>query len=221
MAALGTADPDAGNTVPTVTVRGDALLRVEPDEALLWITLSALEDAPGTALADVSARSRTLLTMLDETGVDKSDRSTTGVTVTEEFEHTEKGRRSLGHRALSRVSVRLSDPERIGQLIARATEELSAGVDGPRWVISPDNPARLEAARAAAAAARRKAEAFAEGSGARVGRLLELSEPGQQHVHPMRMARAVGLAAGDAMPVEPGEAEVAASIVASFLLDLE
>jgi hypothetical protein len=206
-----------------VTVRGDAFLCVEPDEALLWITLSALEDTPGDALADVSARSRDLIAMLDETGVAKADRSTTGITVAEEWDHTQQGRLSRGHRAVSRVSVRLNDPERIGQLIAEATEKLSAQVDGPRWIISPDNPARLEAARAAAAAARRKAEAFAEGSGAKLGRLLELSEPGQ-HVHQIRMAAragAVGFAAGDAMPVEPGESEVAASIVASFLLELE
>jgi uncharacterized protein YggE len=220
MTALGTAD--LAYSGPTVTVRGDAFLRVEPDEALLWITLSALEDAPGKALADVSARSRTLLTMLDEIGIDKTGRSTTGVTVAEEFDHTEKGRRSLGHRALSRVSVRLSDPERIGQLIARTTEELSARIEGPRWIISPDNPARLDAARAAAVAARRKAEAFAEGSGARLGRLLELGEPGHQHVYREHVrASAAGFAAGDAMPVEPGESEVAASILASFALELE
>ena len=205
-----------------VTVRGDAFLRVEPDEALLWVTLSALEDAPGDALADVSARSRTLISMLDEIGVAKTDRSTTGVTVAEEFDHTEHGRRSLGHRALSRVSVRLNDPERIGELIAQATEKLSARIDGPRWLISPDNPVRLEAARAAAAAARRKAEAFAEGSGAKLGRLLELSEPGHQHVQQVRMARATlaGLG-GEPMPVEAGEDEVGASILASFALELE
>jgi uncharacterized protein len=220
---LGTAELDPGFSGPTVTVRGDAHLRVEPDEALLWITLSALEDAPGKSLADVSTRSRTLISMLGEMGVDKTDRSTTGITVAEEWDHTEQGRRLRGHRAVARVSVRLDDPERIGQLIAEVTEKLSAQVDGPRWIISPDNPARLEAGRAAAAAARRKAEAYAEGSGAKLGRLLELSEPGQQHVHhPVRMARAtaVGFAAGDAMPVEPGESEVAASIVASFSLEV-
>ena len=220
---MATADLDPGNSGPTVTVRGDAFLRVEPDEALLWITLSSLEEAPGDALADVSARSRQLIEMLDGMGVDKSDRSTTGVAVTEEFDHTERGRRSLGHRATSRVAVRLDDPERIGQLIAQSTQELSARIEGPRWIISPDNPARLEAARAAAVAARRKAEAFAEGSGAKLGRLLELGEPGQQHVQHVRMARATSLAfpASDAMPVEAGEHEVAASILASYALELE
>ena len=221
MNAVGAADLDPAQAMPTVTVRGDAVLRVEPDEAVLWITLTALAESPGDALSDVSARSLALIAMLDEIGVGRSDRPTTGVTVEEEFDHTEQGRRSLGHRALSRVSVRLSDLERIGQLISEATEKLAARIDGPRWIISPDNPVRLEAARAAAAAARRKAEAFAEGVDAKLGPLLGLSEPGLQPVN-LRMAAAVGFGgAAPTMHVEPGDQEVAASIVASFVLELD
>ena len=218
MTALGGADQDPGSLTPTVTVRGDAFLRAEPDEALVWITLSALEGSPAEALADVSARSRTLIAKLDGIGVERNDRSTAGVTVEEEFDHTEHGRRSLGHRAVSRVSVRLSDPERIGELISDATEKLSARIDGPRWIISPDNPIRLEAARSASAAARRKAEAFAEGLGARLGRLIDLSEPGLEPAHE-RLARVAAHAVSQVMPLEPGEQQVAASIVASFELE--
>ncbi|HZT83920.1 MAG TPA: SIMPL domain-containing protein [Gaiellaceae bacterium] len=209
---------DADPAAPTVTVRGDALLRTEPDEALLWITLSALADAPGPALSDVSARSGRLLELLDEVGVGEAERSTTGATVYEDFDHTKAGRRSLGHRAVSRVSVRLNDPAPIGELIARATSDLAARIEGPQWLISLDNPARLEAARRAAADARRKAQAFAEGVGARLGSLIRLSEPGDRHV-----AFATGLRAAprEPMPVEPGEHEVAASVEATFALELD
>jgi uncharacterized protein len=202
--------------VPTVTVRGNALIRTEPDEAVLWITLSALEQTPGTALSDVSARSNTLVSLLDDMGVGKAERSTTGVTVYEEFDHTEQGRRSLGHRAVSRVSVRLSDPEVIGRLIAQATADVDARIDGPHWLISLDNPVRLEAARQAAGDARRKAQAYAEGVGAKLGQLIRLSEPGDMHVIHATAARAQ---LREALPVEPGEHEVTASIQATFALE--
>ena len=68
--------------------------------------------------------------------------------------------------------MRLSDPELIGQLIAQTTEDLAARIEGPRWLISLDNPVRLEAARQAAADARRKAQAYAEGVSAKLGRLV-------------------------------------------------
>jgi uncharacterized protein len=205
--------------MPTVTVRGDALIRSEPDEAVLWITLSALADAPGPALSDVSARSSGLMSLLDEIGVGKGERSTTGVTVYEDFDHTEKGRISLGHRAVARVSARLSDPGVIGDLIARTTADLAARVDGPHWLISLDNPVRLEAAREAAADARRKARAYAEGVGATLGPLVRLVEPRDPHFMHAVAARAPAQVGYQPMPVEPGEHEVTASIRATFSLD--
>ena len=48
-----TAEPDSANTIPTVTVRGPVVIRVEPGKAFLSLTLSALEDAPGPAMSDV------------------------------------------------------------------------------------------------------------------------------------------------------------------------
>jgi uncharacterized protein len=205
---------------PTVTVRGDASIRAEPDEAFLWITLSALEDAPRPALSEVSARSERLIVLLDEVGVGGSERSTTGVTVHEEFDHTEQGRRSLGHRAVSQVSVRLTDPAPIGRLIAQTTADLAARIDGPSWLISLDNPARLEAARQAAADARRKAQAYADGVGARLGELIRLVEPGDSSRAAIQVARASRAQFQESMPVEPGEHTVAASIQATFALEL-
>ena len=56
-----------GGEGPTVSVVGEARIRTEPDEAFVWITLSALHDAPGPALADVAQRSTSLAAMLAST----------------------------------------------------------------------------------------------------------------------------------------------------------
>ena len=208
--------PDA---TPTITVRGEAVMPAEPDEAIVSVTLTARDEAPGPALANVSARNNALLELLDELGVAKSDRSTTGVTVHEEFDHTAAGRRSLGHCAASGVSVRLTDPDVIGELVVRATSALGARIDGPRWQIAPDNPVRLEAARAASADARRRAQAFAEGVGARLGRLLRLAE-GQRHGLITPAGGVWRASAAAKMDVEPGEQEVTATIEATFELDV-
>jgi uncharacterized protein len=202
----------------TVKVRGDAVIRTEPDEAMVWITLTALEDSPSDALGDVSARANALVEMLDGLGIANAERATTGVSVQEEFDHTAEGRRSLGHRASTRVSVRVTDRELIGRLIEHAVKQVGARVDGPHWQIAPDNPARLDAARGAAADAQRKARAYAEGVGASLGRPLKLAEPDLQP-QPIFRAAARRTSAGDPLPVEPGEQEVAASIVITFALE--
>jgi uncharacterized protein len=219
MIAVGVVDPDTDVSIPTVTVRGVGLIRAEPDEAVLWITLSALKDGPGAALADVSTRASSLVALLDEAGVSKADRSTSGITVVEEFDHTKEGRHSLGHRATSGMSVRLTDPDLIGRVIAQATEDLGARIDGPRWVISLDNPVRLEAASEAAADARRKAEAYAKGVGATLGQLIRLSESGERDAE-RHIALAASAGSRQPIPVEPGEHDVTSSIWATFTLDL-
>jgi uncharacterized protein len=206
---------------PTVTVRGEAVIRAEPDEAMLWIAVSALEDSPGKALADVAGRSDAIVLMLDELQVAKTDRSTTGLTVREEFDHAAEGRRSLGHRATAGVSARFTGLELIGPLISRVTEDAQASVSGPRWYVSRSNPVRLQVAKLAAADARQKAEAYAAGIEARLGRPLTLSEPDSERVQGLAARSGLHPMVVDApMPIEPGEQEVVAMIDVTFALEL-
>jgi uncharacterized protein len=211
-------EPRSSEARPTVTVIGEAAMRTEPDEAIVWITLSATEASPGPALADVANRGEALAQMLDELSIAREDRSTTGVTVSEEFEHTNQGRRSLGHRALASTLVRLADTETIGRLMIRASDELDARIAGPRWRISMSNPVWLEAATRAAEQAKAKATAYAAGVDARLGALLALSEP--ERDFPMMTAAARAAGGGPDLHVEAGEQEVTATVRATFALEL-
>ena len=209
--------PGSSERQPTVTVLGEAAIRTEPDEAIVWITLSAVDASPGPALGDVAKRSDALVAMLDAFAIARRDRSTTGVSVTEEFDHTPDGRRSLGHRALASMSVRLADTEMIGRLMTRASDELDARIAGPSWRISTDNPVWLTAASQAAARAKAKAAAYAAGVDARLGALIALSEVEEGRGMIRRSAARAG--AGPDMQVEGGEQEVIATISATFALD--
>jgi len=208
----------ASGVRPTVTVMGEAAIRTEPDEAIVWITLSTADASPGPALAEVAKRSDALAQMLDDLAIGRQDRSTTGVTVSEEFDHTQEGRRSLGHRALASMSVRLADTDVIGRLIMRATDELDARIGGPSWRISTSNPAWLEAATQAAVHAKAKAAAYAAGVDARLGALMSLSEP--DHGRELNRPLLFRAAAGTDLNVEAGEQEVVATVNATFALEL-
>jgi hypothetical protein len=205
------------NAEPIVTVFGEASVRAEPDEAIVWITLTAVADAPGPALADVAERSETLVTLLDELAIAREERSTTGITVREEFEHTNDGPRRVGHRATATVSIRVSDTEAIGRVIMRTSAELDASIAGPSWRISADNPARLAAATEAAGNASKKAEAYAAGVGARLGPLVALAESGEPRFGGL-VAASGRVSAGPELQVDAGEQEVGATIQATFVL---
>ena len=199
---------------PTMTVRGEALLHAAPDEALLSIKINAAEPTPGGALSDVAARNERLVAILDELGIAAADRATAGVSVAEDIDHTQEGRRSLGHRASTRTVIRTADQQLIGLLIERATGELAAQIDGPNWRIAQANPVRLQAAKEAAVDGSRKAEAYAEGAGATVGRLLSLVEA-DPHSAPVIRAASANV---KRMPIETGEQEISSAVYMTFAL---
>jgi uncharacterized protein YggE len=205
-----------------VTTRGEAVVPGRPDEGIWSIEVDALADVADAALAEVTARSRDLEAVLDEIEVPKEKRSTSGVTVREEFDYGEGKQVRRGFRALNVVTVRLADPSTAGRLIEDAVGRARASVRGPSWWIAPDNPARLEACRAAAAEAARKAEAYAQALGLRLGAVIEVREPPAGPVPlPRPGARAIALsAAADAsLEVDPGELDVHAQVEITFALE--
>jgi uncharacterized protein YggE len=209
--------PTLGAGARTVSVVGEARIRTEPDEAVVWITLTASHESPGPALADVATRNSALAALLDELEVPSEDRSTTGVTVAEEFDYSSEGRRSLGHRAVASTSIRFADMELIGRVLMRASTELDARIAGPSWRVSASNPAWLEAASQAAVNAKNKAAAFAAGADATVGPLLTLSEPDNGY-GPVMAQPARAAAAGSDIHIDAAEQEVVATIHATFEL---
>jgi uncharacterized protein YggE len=216
--SIASSDHEGAPARATITVRGEATVRTEPDVAILWITLSAFEESPGEALGDVAQRAEALGALLDELGVREADRSTAGLSVAEEFDPPARGNRGLGHRATARIAVHLADPETIGKAISRTSEGLHASIDGPHWFVTPDNAARLEAARQAAAAARNKARAYAAGVGVTLDGLISLVEPDTTD-RPLRRIRNFSAAAGSPeMPIDVEEYEVRATIDATFKL---
>jgi uncharacterized protein YggE len=186
---------------------------------MLWITLSAFEESPGKALGDVAQRAEALGALLDDLRVREADRSTAGVSVAEEFDPPARGNRGLGHRATARIAVHLADPEVIGKAISRASEDLQASIDGPHWFVTPDNPARLAAARQAAADARSKAQAYAAGVGVTLDGLICLVEPDTADRPPRPIRRLSAAAGSPDMPIDVEEYEVRATIDATFAVN--
>ncbi|MGH3082673.1 MAG: SIMPL domain-containing protein, partial [Gaiellaceae bacterium] len=108
----------------------------------------------------------------------------------------------------------------VGELIAGAVDR-GAQVSGPAWTIARENPVRVEACKEAALDARRRAGAYADALGVRVGALVSIRDPGtgiRPPPRPMRMA-AMDTAAVEALPVEAGEQLVTAAVEVEFQLE--
>jgi uncharacterized protein YggE len=206
-----------------LTVRGQGVASAQPDEVALQIELTALEQTPESALDQVAARSEHLKAVLDELEIPAAARVTRGAIVREEHDYQNDRRVHRGYRAVNQVVVRLGDAGIIGRLMKDAASRAQARFEGPWWKVAPENPARAEACGLAAADARRKAEAYAEALGVRLGAIEAVSEPGLG-AGPGRYRRdpihAMARSGGDAeLEIEAGELEVAAAVEVTFHLE--
>jgi uncharacterized protein YggE len=209
----------------TVTVRGEAVVRGKPDRVELSLEVSALEQSVDAALTETAKRSEALEEVLREVGVSPDDYTTTGVFVQEEREYERERTVHRGYRARDQVVVRLPDPSVAGSLMRLATEHAAARIAGPRWRIDSSNPARAEACRQAAADARRRAEAYAQTLGVRIGAIVEINEAGVRLRGPYgHLPSGFALAASGEEPeveLHPGNLDVAAEVEVTFALEQE
>ena len=209
----------------TVTVRGEAVVRGKPDQVELSLEVSALEQSVDAALTETAKRSGALEEVLREVGVGPDDYTTTGVSVQEEREYERERTVHRGYRGRDHMVVRLSDPSVAGSLMRLAAERAAARIAGPWWRIDSDNPARAEACRRAAADARRRAEAYAQTLGARLGAIVEINETEVRLRGGYgRFPTGVALAASGEEPevgLHPGNLDVAAEVDVTFALEQE
>jgi uncharacterized protein YggE len=208
----------------TLTVRGESVVPVQPDELRLQLTLTEVRQAPAEAYEEVAKQAAELAGLLSELGIDESARTTSAVLVHEEREYDERGRPvHRGYSATSSTNVRTADPSIAATLVQQSVSRTGARVTGPWWHVAAENPARLEACRQAAANARAKAEAYAEALGSRLGALTEVSEPAAL-VSPIGYrAQPAGFGPlmpdGPEIPVERGELEVQATVEVTYAVE--
>jgi uncharacterized protein len=194
----------------TITVNGYGEVSVPPDEAKIDLSVRTVAATPGEALANVAERAGQLVALLDELGVPAAKRSTSGIWVNDEVEPDAEGRRKGRYQAGERLTVSLP-VDTVGSLLDAAVSRADAYLEGPRFVVAPENPARDAALRAAGENARVRAGALAAGLGLRVGNVTEASEGGA--VYPVMR----GFGALDAgPPIEAGQATVSATVSVTF-----
>jgi uncharacterized protein YggE len=196
---------------------------VRPDGVRIGLTVRHRAEASDEALAEAARQAEALEELFREFGIDEGRWVTAWLGLQEwtEWEESSSRETRRGYIATSRVEVSLPDAGSVGKLLAEAAARAEATVDGPRWEVTPDNPAQGEARRLAMADARRRAETYAEAAGLELGPIAEVAEVGAERTGAMRMPpHAVALAGGAApeMPTHSEGLEIVAGVDVTYLL---
>ncbi len=212
---------------PLISVRGEAVLEVDPEIALVGVVVTAQDKERSRALELLARRSEQVLAQIRAHGdaVEKIESEPTRVSPV--VKDAKPRERIAGYTARSGVMVTVADFGVLGDLVVGLASGEMVTVTGPWWQLRPSSPARRQARLAAVADAKLRARDYAEAFGGTVAGLVELADqelltaPGERSVL-MRAPARMGDFEGEPRPpefdFEPAKQIVRAQVDARFTM---
>jgi uncharacterized protein len=191
---------------PVISVRGEAMLVVDPEIADIFISFFAQARDRREAFERLVKRNDEVLTLVRSYGDAVEHFASGGLSVVPELR---KGRdeKIRSYRGSAQVNVTVADFSVLGELIARLSELETVTLNGPFWRLRQKSPVYRDARTRAVSEALARARDYAAALGCRVVGLIELADIGMS-APPPRAARPLMAAmsaplAGAAPAAEP------------------
>jgi len=214
VAALALAPAQAAEKLVTVT--GEATVAVAPDTAMIRLGVGTQEKTAREASEANAKQMTAVLAAIKDTGVADRDIQTSRLSLQPQYDPNKSGTARLtGFQASNQVTVRIRDIDKLPTVLDRAITAGANEMSGIEFVVSEQSKLLDQARDDAIADARRKADLYAKAAGAKLGRVLSITEEGS--APPPRPIQA--LRAG-AVPIAPGEQTLRAIVTVSYELTL-
>ena len=204
-----------------VEVSGEGSVSVAPDFARVTLGVTSTGKNAGEAMATNAKAANALVSLIKSEGVAPTDIQTSDLSISPMFSEAAPGQASAptitGYSVSDNVTVMVRDIPRLGALLDKAA---TAGANSIYGIGFGHNNAGalLDKARPLAVAdARRKAEIYASAGGARIGRLMVLTEEAGRQP-PVAFSRAYTAGTAAPTPIEAGEDKLTVTITARFEL---
>jgi uncharacterized protein YggE len=202
---------------PMISVRGEAVLEVEPEIARLSVHVQSQESGRRKALDRLTEGNRAALDLIESYGEAVEKLETGGLTITPLVRYKRREGDIRAYQGTVWIKVTVADFTVLGELVTRLGDLERTRVDGPDWDLRRDSDVYRRAAEQAAQEAVARARRYAGALGARLTGLVQLSDEGlgrdEGMSQPVTLAGAFGRAPGGAEEPEPIDLEPAAQIV--------
>ena len=161
---------------PLISVRGEAVVKVEPEIARLEVSVVSRDADRAAALRLLEERVEKVTKILASFPdvIDAIDN--TGLRVSPQLSNRRPPEKLPGFVGIARLSVVVTGFERIGELMAELTGLELTEVGGPWWELRPDSPVYKQARISAVRDAIVRASDYAEGLGCQLTGLVELAD---------------------------------------------
>ncbi|WP_055586167.1 SIMPL domain-containing protein [Peterkaempfera griseoplana] len=164
---------------PTVAVRGEAELEVDPELARLLVTVSARDRDRGRTLARLTERLDAVRHRVASFGAAVERADTGSLWVQPEYQDSRRaGERVAGYLGSAELRVTVVDFSVLGELLLSVADQEMTVVAGPSWGLRSDSPVHREAREQAVHASLERARQYAAALGATLTGLVELADQG-------------------------------------------
>lgn len=211
--------PDTRFAATTLDIAASGEVRATPDMATIDLGVTTQEATAAAALADNAAAMTRVVAVLKSAGIEARDIQTASLTISPQYAYNQnQPPRLTGYQASNQVSVIVRDLSKLGATVDAVVGVGATNVGQIQFGLMSRTPAENAARLAAVKALDDKAALYAEASGYRISRLVNLSEgQPQQVVRPMAAA-GLSLRAAPSTPVESGDLTVRVDVVGEFEL---
>ena len=215
--ALGTAFAQTPAQAPAqITVTGEGVVEGAPDIATLSLGVTTTGTTAAEAMAANSQALNAVMARLTAAGIAERDLQTTNLSINPNWTSYDNGagQRIDGYTASNQLTVRIRDLAGLGPVLDAAIQDGANTLNGLSFGLAEPRPA-MDAARAAAVAdARARATLLVEAAGAKLGRIVSITEGGG-YSQPAPMFRQAAEAM-NAVPVAAGEIATTATVTIVF-----
>jgi uncharacterized protein YggE len=214
LAAPGAAmaqDGDAVFRATTLNLSAYGETKIAPDQATITLGVSVQAPTAAAAMADNRARMNATIAALKAQGIAERDIQTSSLNLNPQYVYEQnKPQRLTGYQASNDVTITVRDLGKLGQVVDAVVAAGANQINGIAFGLANPRAAEDAARRAAVQALTAKAALYAEATGTRVVRLVNLSEGGGYTPQPPRPMYRMAAALAEAVPtpVAPGELTV-------------
>ena len=220
LAAPAGAEVQLTSTGPVVELTVHETVEAEPDLVTVGAGVTTQASTAVEAMRANAQAMNSVVQRIRALGIPERDIQTTGISLGAMYDYDQASRRQVfrGYQASNRVSVKLREVPRTGEVLDALVAAGATDLSGPDFSIEDDSAARSQARRAAMETAQAQAMEYARAAGYTGLRLLEISESVAVQP-PIHFGRAVAAEAADAStPVQPGLVQAGVTVRVTYEL---
>lgn len=207
----------------TISVTGEGKTNMAPDSMVISLAISELAATTQDAQAQSNAKVNQVKAILEKYNIPAKDIKTENVSVYEEFDWTDGGRKPLGYRSAQTLTITISDGDYTtigGQIIDEVAQVGGVQVNNTYFALKDKNEAMAVAREEAFADAKTKAEQLAQAAWLRVKKAISINDSYVDYGSPVYPMYAKSEVAMDSMggwaDISAGEMEITVQIQVVF-----